>query len=84
VTGVKFSAGKTYYSTGIKGNFTFKILKNGATDLADETGEVDNMAAEPKKKLKSPSATMSADKITRPGREKRASAAGQGMGRERR
>ena len=36
VTGVKFSASKTYYSTGIKGNFTFKILRNGATDVDDE------------------------------------------------
>ena len=31
VTGVLLSAGKTYYSTGNKGNFTFQILKNGAT-----------------------------------------------------
>jgi len=37
VTGVKFSAGKTYYSTGIKGNFTFKILRGGAKDVPDET-----------------------------------------------
>lgn len=37
VTGVKFSAGKTYYSTGIKGNFTFKILKGGAQDVPDES-----------------------------------------------
>lgn len=32
VTGVLLSADKTYYSTGNKGNFTFKILKNGATE----------------------------------------------------
>lgn len=77
VTGVKFSAGKTYYSTGIKGNFTFKILKNGAKDLEDETDEVDNMAAEePKKKLKDPGASMSADKITKPGRDKRSTIKG--------
>lgn len=37
VTGVKFSASKTYYSTGIKGNFTFKILKNDMQDIPDET-----------------------------------------------
>ena len=36
VTGVSFSASKTYYSTGIKGNFTFKILRNGAKDIDDE------------------------------------------------
>jgi hypothetical protein len=35
VTGVKFSALKTYYSTDIKGNFTFKILRNGAKDFDD-------------------------------------------------
>jgi len=40
VTGVSFSASKTYYSTGIKGNFTFKILKNGATDVEDESDEI--------------------------------------------
>lgn len=33
VTGVKFSADKPYYSTDIKGNFTFKILRNGAQDV---------------------------------------------------
>lgn len=32
-TGVLFSASKNYYSTDIKGNFTFKILRNGAQDL---------------------------------------------------
>lgn len=35
VTGVKFSADKPYYSTDIKGNFTFKILRNGAKDIAE-------------------------------------------------
>ncbi len=30
-TGVLLSAKKPYYSTGLKGNFTFQILKNGAT-----------------------------------------------------
>lgn len=46
VTGVSFSASKTYYSTGIKGNFTFKILQNGAKDTPDETEKVDAMAAD--------------------------------------
>lgn len=32
VTGVLLSADKTYYSTDCNGNFTFKILKNGATE----------------------------------------------------
>ena len=45
VTGVLFSAGKTYYSTGIKGNFTFKILTNGAKPVEDETTEIDQVIA---------------------------------------
>lgn len=36
VTDVLIRADKTYYSTGNKGNFTFKILKNGATDSDTE------------------------------------------------
>lgn len=40
VTGVKFSAGKNYASTGIKGNFTFKILMNNAKDTADEQDQL--------------------------------------------
>ena len=47
VTGVEFSAGKTYYSTGIKGNFTFKILQNGAKSVDDETDDIEAMSAEP-------------------------------------
>lgn len=35
VTNVELSADKTFYSTGSKGNFTFKILYNGATDVTD-------------------------------------------------
>ena len=31
VTGVVLDPSKTYYSTGGKGKFTFKILKNGAS-----------------------------------------------------
>lgn len=53
VTGVVFSAGKTYYSTGIKGNFTFKILKNGATDVEDESDEIGSSAG---KQIAAPSA----------------------------
>jgi len=36
VTNVELSADKTFYSTGSKGNFTFKILYNGATDVTDD------------------------------------------------
>lgn len=48
VTGVKFSASKTYYSTGIKGNFTFKILTNGAKDTPDERQDVEAMPSKTK------------------------------------
>ena len=43
VTGVLLSAKKPYYSTGMKGNFTFQILKNGATaeEVEVEDAEVD-------------------------------------------
>jgi len=41
VTNVQLSADKTFYSTGSKGNFTFKILYNGATDVTDDSAEVD-------------------------------------------
>jgi hypothetical protein len=35
VTNVELSAGKTFYSTGSKGNFTFIILYNGATEITE-------------------------------------------------
>jgi len=37
IKGVYFSAGKTYYSTGIKGNFTFKIDKGGSKISTKDT-----------------------------------------------
>lgn len=37
VTGVVLSAGKNYSSTEIKGNFTFKILRNGAKPDSEPT-----------------------------------------------
>lgn len=69
VTGVKFSASKTYYSTGIKGNFTFKILRNGANDVPDEMNQVDQMAAAtPTPKIKSADTSLGVDRIQRPGK----------------
>ena len=44
VTDVKLSAGKTFYSTGSKGNFTFVMLYNGATDF-EELDDGDNEVA---------------------------------------
>ena len=43
VTNVELSAGKTFYSTGSKGNFTFKILYNGATDVEDDAPDDDDL-----------------------------------------
>ena len=45
VSGVLLDASKAYMSTQGKGNFTFKILKNGAKD--SELDPVDNQADEP-------------------------------------
>lgn len=47
VTGVMLSAEKTYFSTGNKGNFTFHILKNGATMTDVEATVDDAESAEP-------------------------------------
>lgn len=51
VSDVKFSAGKTYYSTGIKGNFTFSIQYGGG-EAEDDTNNGDEVvgAAEPETK----------------------------------
>jgi hypothetical protein len=80
VTGVRFSAQKTYYSTGIKGNFTFKILSNGAKDVEDETKDIETMPERPEK-LKNPGKSMSADVVKRPGRTTQKSG---NLGREKR
>jgi hypothetical protein len=40
VTGVLMRADKTYMSTQGKGNFVFKILKNGATDAETEIADI--------------------------------------------
>lgn len=65
VTGVKFSASKTYYSTGIKGNFTFKILRNGAKDVEDERSTEPALAP----KIAAPSAVTGKRVSIRPSRE---------------
>jgi len=69
VTGVVISAGKNYSSTDIKGNFTFKILRNGAkadpdpteTEQAtDSTADVDLVKAA--EKITSPTKSVLATK----------------------
>jgi len=49
VTGVLLDASKAYMSTQGKGNFTFKILKNGAKDVEVSSGETEVAATKPKK-----------------------------------
>lgn len=44
IKGVYFSAGKTYYSTGIKGNFTFKIDKGSGVSKDDSSKTTKQMA----------------------------------------
>lgn len=61
VTGVMFSASKTYYSTGIKGNFTFKILQNGAKATVDE---IDDIRTMPTKSSKSQDAEIKTHQVT--------------------
>jgi len=82
-TGVLFSASKNYYSTGIKGNFTFKILRNGAQDLPDVDVESEVAAADagtsvPGKRIKK----APPNKAELPDRKKRNTS--KGVGREKR
>jgi hypothetical protein len=49
VSGVLLDASKAYMSTQGKGNFTFKILKNGAKE--SDLDPVNNQADEPEVKL---------------------------------
>lgn len=73
VTNVELSAGKTFYSTGSKGNFTFVILFNGATKIEDDSDDSDNGDIEPD--VTSP-AKLSADDLNQIGREPRLSGPG--------
>jgi len=69
VTGVKFSASKTYYSTGIKGNFTFKILRNGAKDVEDERST--DVAMQSKEPVATPGVLTGKRTEIRPTRDKK-------------
>lgn len=46
VQGVYLAAGKTYYSTGIKGNFTFRINKEGTKPVGDTEPPVSKPSTE--------------------------------------
>ena len=66
VTGVLLDASKAYMSTQGKGNFTFKILKNGAkeVDVPDET-EAPVAAPKPKKIVPKDKPAMTTTSTTR-------------------
>ena len=77
-TGVLFSATKTYYSTGIKGNFTFRILRNGAKPTDEDNSELADMPEKSSKTAKQaepldlrPTAVKVRDRKVDVGREKR-------------
>lgn len=68
VTGVLLSADKTYYSTGNKGNFTFKILKNGATEEEiTAPNDTVNPVAEPELDVEKLDAITQAPRLKGPG-----------------
>lgn len=77
-TGVLFSATKTYYSTDIKGNFTFRILRNGAKPTDEDNSELADMPEKSSKTAKQaepldlrPTAVKVRDRKVDVGREKR-------------
>lgn len=72
VTGVVLTATKNYYSTDIKGNFTFKILRNGAKDVVD-TKDQEPVETEPSVDL-----TTAAQSIVSPRRLEKPTAVGVG------
>jgi hypothetical protein len=68
VSGVEFKASKTYYSTDIKGNFTFKILNNGEKS-SDEVEQLQTTIS-PSKTIDT-DASLPADAVSRPSRKTR-------------
>jgi hypothetical protein len=80
VTGVSFSASKNYFSTSIKGNFTFKILRNGAKDVEDERSTEPALAP----KVAAPSAVTGKRVNIRPTRSEPSADQDQQIGRQRR
>lgn len=72
ITGVMLDASKAYMSTQGKGNFTFKILKNGAKE--SDLAPVDNQADEPKTPAKTD--TKDLDAVTQQRSGIKASAGG--------
>ena len=72
VTSVKFSASKPYSSTEIKGNFTFKIKRNNATDVEDDISTEPDLEPTVAAPVETPSiVSKKRNEIDRPGRAKR-------------
>jgi hypothetical protein len=84
VSGVLLDASKAYMSTQGKGNFTFKILKNGATE--SDLDPVNNQADEPEAKLSTKELNQVSSQrsdVTAGGNEKLGSDAALGRKRQR-
>lgn len=81
VTDVLLSAHKTYYSTGNKGNFTFKIMKNGATVEEVDAAETD---ASPERPPVAAPNVVTGKRVEITPKTKSTSTTDKGIGRERR
>ena len=58
IKGVYLSASKTYYSTGIKGNFTFKIDRGKGIPEDDKPGEMRTKRIQPDKEFEKKAADI--------------------------
>jgi hypothetical protein len=83
IKGVYLSAGKTYYSTGIKGNFTFKIDKgSGVEKDKEEVSSVEPKSKKPKSDLAKAASTITRGIRAKP--ETKSAPADSGVGRAKR
>jgi hypothetical protein len=70
IKGVYLSAGKTYYSTGIKGNFTFKIDKGAGVPKEDSEETASAAGKKPQVKLDKAAKQIATGRATRPEKDK--------------
>jgi hypothetical protein len=70
IKGVYLSAGKTYYSTGIKGNFTFKIDKGAGVPKEDSEETASAAGKKPEVKLDKAAKQIATGRATRPEKDK--------------
>jgi hypothetical protein len=70
IKGVYLSAGKTYYSTGIKGNFTFKIDKGAGAPKEDTEETTATVGKKSEVKLDKAAKQIATGRATRPEKAK--------------